>query len=386
VNTAELLFVYGTLRPGIAPAAVADLVAGLRIMGDARARGRLYNLGPYPGAILDAATPTHVFGVVLELPSPPPWPRLDDYEGYDPANPAASLYIRRRCEVELTDGSTVRAWVYEYNRPVSDSRLIPSGRYDRAMPTKRPVIGVTMDHEDDEPSGPPGSSGYYKLAFDYCAAIEKAGGLPLAVPYRTDAALIPQFVDLLDGILFTGGNDLDPALYGQQWHPRAAKIDPQRQSFEMALLAEVERRRVPALFVCLGCQLLNVYRGGSLTQFLPDEQGTLEHRRGEREMRRHEVKIVDADSALGRAIGAKEISANTYHKQAVNQLGRGLRIVAKAPDGVVEAMEDPAYPMMVAVQWHPERLTNEREHLAPFRLLVEKATAAGRSQERAAAL
>ena len=108
---------------------------------------------------------------------------------------------------------------------------------------------------------------------------------------------------------------------------------------------------------------------------IPDEQGKLEHRRGESEVRRHEVKI-EPDSALGRAIGSKEISANTYHKQAVNQLGRGLRIVAKAPDGVVEAMEDPAYPMMVAVQWHPERLTSEQEHLAPFRLLVEKATAA----------
>jgi putative glutamine amidotransferase len=371
----DLLFVYGTLRPGIAPAAVADLVAGLRVIGEARAHGRLYNLGPYPGVILDAAAPTRVHGVLLELPSPPPWPRLDAYEGYDPLNPAASLYIRRRCDVELADrGRGIEAWVYEYNRPVPDSCLIPSGRYDRAMPRQRPVIGVTMDHED-QPSGPPGSSGYYKLAFDYCAAIEKAGGLPLAIPYRSDPALIPQFVDLLDGILFTGGNDLDPALYGQQWHPRAAKIDPQRQSFEMALLAEVERRRLPSLFVCLGCQLLNVYRGGSLTQFLPDEQGKLEHRRGESKMRRHDVKI-EPDSALGRAIGAKEISANTYHKQAVNQLGRGLRIVAKAPDGVVEAMEDPAYPMMVAVQWHPERLADEREHLAPFRLLVQKAAKA----------
>ena len=237
---------------------------------------------------------------------------------------------------------------------------------------KRPVIGITMDTRDEATPGAEAS--YYQLAFDYSKSVEKAGGLPLGIPYRTDHSLIPQIVDLLDGILFTGGNDLDPALYGEAWHPKAVRVDPERQNFELALLAEVERRRVPALAICLGCQLMNVHRGGSLTQFLPDDPSKQEHRRaaaGE-PIRRHAIRI-EPDSVLGRAIGKGEVSANTYHKQAVNKVGRGLRVTAVAEDGTIEALEDPTLPLFAAVQWHPERLSTEAEHLAPFRVLVEKA-------------
>jgi putative glutamine amidotransferase len=231
---------------------------------------------------------------------------------------------------------------------------------------RRPVIGITMDTRDD--------GGYYQLGFDYPKSVEKAGGLPLAIPYKTDPALIPQFVDLLDGVLFTGGNDLDPALYGEQWHPKAQRIDPDRQAFEFALLAEVERRRTPALAICLGCQLLNVYRGGSLYQFLPDVAGKADHRRAieGQPTRRHAVKVVP-DSALGQAIGKAEVSTNTFHKQAVKDIGRGLRVTAVSDDGIIEGLEDPEFPLLAAVQWHPERLHTEAEHLAPFKLLVERA-------------
>src|SRR4051812_40857859 len=115
-----------------------------------------------------------------------------------------------------------------------------------------PLIGITMDTRDGEP-------GYYQLAFDYPKSIEQAGGVPLAIPYKTSHALIPRIVDALDGILFTGGDDLDPKLYGgDKFHPRAVPIDPDRQSFELALLGEVEKRRLPTLAICLGCQLFNV--------------------------------------------------------------------------------------------------------------------------------
>ncbi len=236
---------------------------------------------------------------------------------------------------------------------------------------RRPIIGITMDtHTDATPR--PGVSGYYLLGFDYTKAVEKAGGLPLAIPYQTDHSLIPQFVDLLDGILFTGGNDLDPALYGETWHKKAIPIDPDRQNFELALLAEVEKRRTPALAICLGCQLFNVYRGGSLHQYIGDIEGKQVHSRGEESVRRHGI-TVEPDSAVGRAIGKTEISANTYHKQAVKKLGRGLKVTAMSDDGVIEGLEDPSMPLFAAVQWHPERLNDEREHLAPFKLLVERA-------------
>jgi putative glutamine amidotransferase len=370
----DLLFVYGTLRPGCAPASVAPLVSQMRVLSEGTLRGRMYDIGSYPGVVPDESAEL-IHGVILSGAAEVLLAQLDAYEGCDPKDLHGSLYRRQRCRASLASGESCEAWVYVYNRPVADSRLIPSGRYDPSMALKRPVIGVTMDTRDGSAANaPPGASGYYQLAFDYPAAIEKAGGLPLAIPYRTHPALIPQIVSLLDGILFTGGDDLDPELYGERWHPKAARIDPARQSFEMALLAEVERRRVPSLFICLGCQLLNVYRGGSLTQFLPDEQGKLEHRKGEQTVRRHDVRI-DPASALARTVGRSDLSANTYHKQAVKSVGRGLRVIATAPDGVVEGLEDPQFPMMLAVQWHPERLTDEAEHLAPFRLLVERASA-----------
>ncbi|MGD0390328.1 MAG: gamma-glutamyl-gamma-aminobutyrate hydrolase family protein, partial [Tepidisphaeraceae bacterium] len=198
----------------------------------------------------------------------------------------------------------------------------------------RPLIGITLDTHDDGDK--------YESPYAYAKSVERAGGLPLLLPYQSDLALVPQFVDACDGFLFTGGNDLDPALYGQSWHPKAVRIDPARQKFELALLAEVERRRLPALGVCLGSQLMNVHRGGSIHQFLPDlaRPNPLEHRKIGDELPRHNVTL-DLASRLGRAVGKPEISVNSYHKQSADRLGRGLRVVATAPDGVIEGFEDP---------------------------------------------
>jgi putative glutamine amidotransferase len=228
----------------------------------------------------------------------------------------------------------------------------------------RPRIGITLDTHDDGDK--------YESPYAYAQSVERAGGLPLLLPYQTNLTLIPQFVDACHGFLFTGGNDLDPALYGQAWHSEAVRIDPARQKFELALLAEVERRRLPALGVCLGSQLMNVHRGGSMHQYLPEfpRPNALEHRKIGDRVSRHNVTL-DLNSHLGRAIGKPEISVNTSHKQAADRLGRGLRLVATAPDGVIEGFEDPAFPLFAAVQWHPERLIDEPEHLAPFKLLVD---------------
>ena len=229
----------------------------------------------------------------------------------------------------------------------------------------RPRIGITVDCVD-------GNAGKYESPFTYAQAIEKAGGLPLLLPYKTDVALVGEYADLVDGMLFSGGADLDPALYEESWHPQAGPIDPDRQKFELALLAEIERRKTPALGVCLGSQLMNVYRGGSLNQFLPDLGLGIEHRKTP-SLSRHPVRLEQA-SQVGRAIGKSEILVNTYHKQSVKRLGRDLRVTATAPDGIIEGFEDPNLPLFAAVQWHPERLTDEPEHLAPFRLLVERAS------------
>jgi len=237
------------------------------------------------------------------------------------------------------------------------------------MTMKRPIIGVTMDSGD--------KANQYSLNADYTTSVEKAGGVPLAIPFHTDHSLIPRIVDALDGILFIGGNDMDPSLYGEKWHPKAVRIDERRQNFELALMAEVEKRRMPTLGVCFGSQLMNVHRGGSLHQFLPDisREGAIEHRRIDPSQPppKHAVNV-DTNSMLGRAIGKSQIEANTYHKQAANKLGRGLKVVATAPDGVIEGFEDPTFPLFAAVQWHPERLHDSPEHLGIFKLLVSKAS------------
>ena len=230
---------------------------------------------------------------------------------------------------------------------------------------QRPAIGVTTDRVTGKDQ--------YLSNFTYAAAVERAGGLPLLLPYRVDHALIGDYLDRLDGVLLTGGDDLDPALYdGGGWADGTSPIDPDRQALELALIAEIERRRMPVLGVCLGSQVMNVHRGGSLHQFLPDvgRPNPLEHR-SLADPLRHPV-AVDTDSQLGRAIGRRDLSANTYHKQAVRNPGRGLKVIATAPDGVIEAFEDPSFPLFAAVQWHPERLIDEAEHLAPFRLLVHR--------------
>ncbi|HWE04391.1 MAG TPA: gamma-glutamyl-gamma-aminobutyrate hydrolase family protein [Tepidisphaeraceae bacterium] len=232
----------------------------------------------------------------------------------------------------------------------------------------RPIIGITIDTHD--------KPNQYESPMAYSTAVEKAGGMPLLLPYRTDLSLIPEMADILDGMLFSGGNDLDPALYGESYHPKAEPIDPARQRFELALLAELEGRRMPMLGVCLGSQLMNVYRGGSLYQFIPDLglDPALEHRKLGQVAPRHEIDL-RPESVAAQVIGKTGIDANSSHKQAVRNVGRGLRIIGKAPDGVVEGIEDPSFPLFLGVQWHPERLHDEADHLALFKLLVEKAAA-----------
>jgi len=233
----------------------------------------------------------------------------------------------------------------------------------------RPVIGITIDTHDKPDQ--------YESPMAYSTAVEKTGGLPLLLPYRTDIALISQIVDVLQGIVFSGGNDLNPAAYGETYHPSTTPIDPARQKFELALMAEVERRRTPALGICLGSQLMNIYRGGSLYQFIPDRNlsPAIEHRKIEGIVPRHDVEI-RPESLVAKAVGKTHIDANSSHKQAVRNVGRGLRIIGTSPDGVIEGIEDPSYPLFLGVQWHPERLHDEADHLALFQLLVNKAASA----------
>ena len=234
---------------------------------------------------------------------------------------------------------------------------------------KRPVIGVTCDYVTGKPQ--------YMLPFAYTRAVDAAGGLPLVLPFQSSVESIPQIIEMLDGILFTGGDDLNPSLWdGGEYHPKTSPLHPDRQKYELALLAAVEARRMPVMGICLGSQLMNVYRGGSMHQFIPDLglSPTLEHRKVGDSETRHTASV-QPGTLLHQIVGSDEVLVNSSHKQAMNKIGRGLVVSARAADGVVEGIEDTSFPLFMAVQWHPERIASEEHHAKLFAHLVSVARA-----------
>ncbi len=188
-----------------------------------------------------------------------------------------------------------------------------------------------------------------RKAIPYEAALRAVGLEPVAVTPES-----PRGLDGLDGLVVTGGTDLDPALYGQPRHPEAEEPDRERDELEARLMREALDRDLPFLGICRGCQLLNVIHGGTLHQHLT---GVAMHRVNPPEPQQyipvHEISV-EPDSQLGAAIGAAAHAVNSRHHQAADRLGRGLRVSARAPDGVVEGLEVPGKRFAVAVQWHPE--------------------------------
>jgi putative glutamine amidotransferase len=191
------------------------------------------------------------------------------------------------------------------------------------------------------------------LPASYVDRLSDAGALPVLVPPVGPAAatLVPR----LDGILLAGGGDLSPSTYGGTNHPRVYGVSPVRDETELAVTAAADDRGLPILAICRGVQLLNVSRGGTLHGHLPDIVGHDGHSGGRGEYGRHQVTVT-AGSRLAGAIGGVGPAGGdvaTHHHQAIDRLGRGLTIVARADDGTVEAVEDPSR-FVVGVQWHPE--------------------------------
>jgi putative glutamine amidotransferase len=216
----------------------------------------------------------------------------------------------------------------------------------------RPVIGITMDNLDNTRA-----SGRYEAATAYGQAVAGTGAAPVLLPH--EMTCVEHYVLLCDGLILTGGVDPDTRAFGQPMHPKARPMDPTRQAFELALLEAVAGRpHYPVLGVCLGMQLMALHAGGELNQYLPD---TLTKPEIHQKNYRHTVMIVAGDSALftepggpGREADAAEETVASFHQQAVASAGR-LRVVARAADGVIEAIDDPSRRFYGGVQWHPER-------------------------------
>jgi putative glutamine amidotransferase len=183
----------------------------------------------------------------------------------------------------------------------------------------------------------------------YVRAVQRAGGRPFLIP--PDDAL-DETLEAVDGLLFSGGSDLDPDIYGQEPHPETTGIHRERDDAELALLTAALERDVPVLAVCRGSQVLNVARGGDLHQHLPELVGHENHKHNPTVFADHDVELVP-ETRLGRLLGDRA-PVKSHHHQGFARLGKGLVEAAHADDGTIEAVEDPSKRFALGVLWHPE--------------------------------
>jgi putative glutamine amidotransferase len=230
----------------------------------------------------------------------------------------------------------------------------------------KPLIGVTSSIERAEWSAWRALTVLVPLA--YVRAVDHAGGRPLVLPPQEDA--LEETLDVLDGVVLSGGSDLAPEHYGHDLHPATAPDQPVRDRFELDLITGALERDMPVLAVCRGSQVMNVARGGDLVQHLPEVVGSDRHKHTPGAFADHDVEL-RAGSRLAAILGERA-PVKSHHHQAYGRIGDGLEEAAwAAEDGTVEALEDPRARFAVGVLWHPE----EGEDFALFARLVQEARA-----------
>ena len=228
----------------------------------------------------------------------------------------------------------------------------------------RPVVGITTYVV-------PATFGVWELESvlvpaDYVQAVERAGGRALLVPPSDDG--VEETLDALDGLIFSGGPDLDPGLYGESPHAETNGVVAERDRAELTLLQAALGRDLPVLAICRGSQILNVARGGDLVQHLPDVVGHERHKHTPGVFADHDVELVQ-DEPLYPLLGASH-RVKSHHHQGLGRIGDGLRVAAHAHDGTVEAVWEPSRRFAVGVLWHPEANAGDA---ALFDELVEQA-------------
>lgn len=217
-----------------------------------------------------------------------------------------------------------------------------------------PLIGFTLDYETGAPTGQYSKFPWYALRDNYTASVAAAGAAPIGLPHEISA--IPRYLELLDGLVITGGNfDVPPQMYGEEVKSERVETKPRRTEFEWAITKGCIERGIPVFGICGGQQLLNVILGGTLIQHIPDTvPDALAHEQpNPRTEPGHKVAIV-AGTLLHSIVGADALSVNSAHHQAVGTPAPGAIVNATAPDGVVEGIEWPDHPFCLGVQWHPE--------------------------------
>ncbi len=262
-----------------------------------------------------------------------------------------------------------------------------------SIPSSRsPLIGIVTHELREDPvqawAAMPGrrerdlAPARLHLRLSYLQAVQDAGGLAVVLPAHGYANDIEALLERVDGLVFSGGPDLEPATYGQLPHP---KLGPNRDRvadrYELAVQTVARERDIPMLAICRGMQTLNVSRGGTLHQHLPDLT-EIEHRPELPPFETAHHVNVEPQSLLHRITGRRHLGVNSLHHQAIDELGEGLEVIAKAPDGTIEAVTDSTQTFCLGVQWHAEMLTHRSEHAPVIEALVR---AAGRPALKLAA-
>jgi len=238
-----------------------------------------------------------------------------------------------------------------------------AGGCQQTQTASHPLIGITSTYE------PPTERESAKTSapFAYAQAVAENGGVPVVLPTIDDERVLQKYLRELDGLVLIGGDDIPPRAYGEQPHETVEPLTPQRYEFERKLIARWLESRKPLLGVCLGMQFTNVVAGGTMIQDIPSEVGkTVDHRKY------HHVTIV-APSILSEILGANEARVLSSHHQAVDDLGKNLRVIARSADGVTEALERTDGPFGLFVQWHPEAMTDLAHRDAIYGALVRAA-------------
>lgn len=251
----------------------------------------------------------------------------------------------------------------------------------------KPLIGICANYLSDDAIGMEVGIGavqqeWQLLADDYIVAIERAGGVPVILPITEDIETLTPLLQKLDGILFSGGSDIDPNYYGEYPRFGLGLIEPRRDDHELKLAKKVLfETALPVLGICRGMQLLNVATGGTLYQDLESQKPEGINHSVPKALRHypfHPVKV-EKESTLYNIYKTDEIGVNSFHHQAVKELGKGFKPTMTAPDGIVEAIEWKEERFVIAVQWHPEMMEGQIATIRPiFDAFVEECRAANR--------
>lgn len=228
----------------------------------------------------------------------------------------------------------------------------------------KPRIGISGNHIIDDHGA---FAGYHRsyVNDDYVQSVIRAGGIPFIIPFNDDKEITDSQLDAVDGLILSGGHDVCPLFFGEEPLQGIGDVWPERDQFDFTLLDAAAKRGLPIMAICRGHQIVNVHRKGTLYQDLKyDANCTIKHSQNQRpELPTHTVEI-EPDSDLAKVLGVTSWVTNSHHHQTIKDVGQNLRVVGRAKDGTVEAMEATDYPYLKTYQFHPEMMsaTNENAH------------------------